>query len=116
MSVVGSCPYCDDGIVKWDKKNVLGKQTKVYSCTNAKFYSEDGELFERTSDSKCGFQIWGNSLAKYGKKFIGPNEVKRLLNDESVEVRLFSYRAKKEYFKYIYLSQEYGVSVDWDSN
>ena len=114
MSIVGKCPYCDDGMVIVEKKLVNGKNTKVYTCSNASWYSEDGEIYELKKDATCSFRIWGNSLLKWGKRGIGIKEVKQLLEGKSVDVRLFSYRAKKEYFKYITLDKEYGVSVLWD--
>ena len=114
MSLVGKCPYCDDGMVMMEKKLVNGKNTKVYTCNNASWYSEDGEVFELKKDATCSFRIWGNSLYRWGKRGIGLFEVKKLLRGEDVAVRLFSYRAKKEYFKYITLDKEYGVSVLWD--
>ena len=114
MSLIGKCPYCSDGMVIMEKKLVNGKNTKVYTCTNASWYSEDGETFELKKDATCSFRIWGNSLLKWGKRGIGVFEVKKLLLGEDVDVRLFSYRAKKEYFKYITLDKQYGVSVLWD--
>ena len=114
MSVVGKCPYCDDGMIIVEKKLVNGKNTKIYTCSNASWYSEDGEVFELKKDATCSFRIWGNSLLKWGKRGIGIKEVKQLLEGQSVDVRLFSYRAKKEYFKYIILDKEYGIWVLWD--
>ena len=114
MSIVGKCPYCKDGVIEVEKKLVNGKNTKVYTCSNASWYSEDGEVFELKKEATCSFRIWGNSLLKWGKRGIGIKEVKQLLEGQSVDVRLFSYRAKKEYFKYITLNKEYGVSVLWD--
>jgi len=114
MSIIGKCPYCDDGEVFLDKKIVNGKNTKVYTCSNASWYSEDGEIYELKKEATCSFRIWGNSLLRWGKRGIGVFEVKKLLQGDSVDVRLFSYRAKKEYFKYIVLDKEYGVSVLWD--
>jgi len=114
MSLVGKCPYCDDGVVMMEKKQVNGKSAKVYTCSNASWYSEDGEIFELKKEATCSFRIWGNSLLKWGKRGIGIFEVKKLLQGEDVDVRLYSYQAKKEYFKYITLDKEYGISVLWD--
>ena len=114
MSVVGKCPYCKDGIVNLEKKSVYGKNTKVYTCSNASWKTEDGEMFELTPKATCSFRIWGNSLQRWGKKGIGYYEVKQLLQNKDVIVRLFSFHTKKEYFKYITLDEEYGVSVLWD--
>jgi hypothetical protein len=113
MAIAGKCPYCD-GQVIMEKKVVRGANTKVYTCSNASWTSEDGELFELSKDATCSFRIWGNSLLKWGKRGIGLNEVRRLLDNQEVIVRLFSKYKKQEYFKYIVLSEEYGVSVLWD--
>ena len=114
MSLVGKCPYCDNGMIVMEKKQVNGKNAKVYTCSNASWYSEDGDIFELTKEATCSFRIWGNSLLKWGKRGIGIFEVKKLLSGEDVGVRLFSYRSKKEYFKYITLDKQYGISVLWD--
>jgi hypothetical protein len=114
MSIIGKCPYCKDGSIQLEKKIVKGKNTKVYTCTNASWKTEDGEMFELKKEASCSFRIWGNSLLKWGKKGIGPYEVKKLLEGKSVVTRLFSYAYKKEYFKYIVLDKEYGISVLWD--
>ena len=114
MSVIGKCPYCTNGLINIEKKPVNGKNTKVYTCSNASWYSEDGDMFELSKDATCSFRIWGNSLLKWGKRGIGVYEVKKLLKKEDVKVRLFSYQSKKEYYKYIILDEQYGVSVLWD--
>jgi hypothetical protein len=114
MSIIGKCPYCKDGNIILSKKDVLGKSTKIYTCSNASWTSEDGEMFELTKESTCSFRIWGNSLLKWGKRGIGVYEVKKLLKGEDVPVRMYSFTSKKEYYKYITLDYEYGVSVIWD--
>lgn len=114
MSVVGKCPFCKNGLINLEKRPVRGKNTKIYTCSNASWLSEDGEMYELTSDATCNFRIWGNSLQKWGKKGIGYYEVNQLLNKKDVKVRLFSFITKKEYFKYIALDKDYGVTVLWD--
>ena len=114
MSIIGKCPYCKDGNIILSKKEVQGKNTKLYTCSNAAWTSEDGEMFELTKESTCSFRIWGNSLLKWGKRGIGVFEVKKLLQGEDVPVRMYSFTSKKEYFKYITIDHEYGVSVIWD--
>ncbi len=106
--MLGSCPYCNDGSITAAKKTVLGKQTKVYSCSNAHFHTEDGECFE--SVGSCAYRIWGNSLAKYGKRAIGEQEIKKLLRYGSFIAVLHS-RNGVEYRKKIVTHYEYGISV-----
>ena len=114
MSIIGKCPYCKNGKIILSKKEVQGKNTKLYTCSNASWTSEDGEMFELSTNATCSFRIWGNSLLKWGKRGIGVFEVKKLLRKEEVAVRLYSYNAKKEYYKYITINYEYGISVIWD--
>jgi len=106
--VLGKCPYCNDGNVTVAKKTVLGKQTKVYSCSNTRFYTEDGECFE--SVGSCSYRIWGNSLAKYGKRAIGEREVKALLSSGSFTAVLHS-KNGVAYRKTVVAHYEYGITV-----
>ena len=112
--ILGKCPYCDDGQIEVRDKEVRGKKVKLYACTNANWKTEDGEMFELTDTSSCEFKIWQNSLAKYGK-WLKYQEVRELLDTESLEVELLSkkYGKKVYYTKYIVLNEEYGVSVLW---
>ncbi len=57
---LGKCPYCDDGMVQIREKNVYGKKTNLYACSNARWHSEDGELWELTD--RCYVQSFA-----YGK-------------------------------------------------
>jgi len=109
--VLGKCPYCDNGHIEMEKKQVQGKMTKVYTCSNAKFHTEDGECFE--SVGSCSFRIWGNSLRRYGKRGIGEREVKELLKEGSFVAVLHS-RNGVEYRKYVTTDEAYGVSVLFD--
>lgn len=113
--ILGKCPYCDDGSIEVRDKEVSGKKVKLYACSNANWKTEDGEMFELTDASSCDFKIWQNSLAKYGK-WLKYQEVRELLENDSIEVELLSkkYGKKVYYDKHIILNQEYGVSVIWD--
>ncbi|NPA59119.1 MAG: hypothetical protein GXO30_01430 [Epsilonproteobacteria bacterium] len=112
--ILGKCPYCEDGEIEVRDKEVRGKKVKLYACSNAKWYSEDGEMYELTQDSKCGFKIWQNSLAKYGK-WLSYKEVRELLKEGELSVEFLSkkYGKKINYTKDIILDAEYGVSVIW---
>ena len=85
--ILGKCPYCEDGQIEVRKKEVRGKKVELYACTNANWKTEDGEFFELTSDSKCGFKIWQNALSRYGH-WLRHIEVRALLNEEEVLVKL----------------------------
>ena len=113
--ILGKCPYCFDGQIEVQDKEVRGKKVKLYVCSNASWKTEDGEMYELTEDATCDYKIWQNSLAKYGK-WLGYKEVRELLSDESIEVELLSkkYGKKIYYTKNLILNQEYGVSILWD--
>lgn len=113
--ILGKCPYCSDGDIEVRDKEVRGKKVKLYACSNAHWISEDGEFFELTGESECGFRIWQNSLARYGK-WLSYKEIRELLEKESIEIELISNKMGKkiQYKKHIVLDREYGVSVLWE--
>ena len=112
---LGKCPYCDGGEIEVRDKEVNGKKVKLYACSNAHWSTEDGEMFELSQEASCGFRIWQNALAKYGK-WLNFKEIRTLLSDQELEVEFLSkkYGKKIYYTKTIVLNQEYGVSVIWD--
>ena len=113
--ILGKCPYCADGMIEVRDKEVSGKKVKLYACSNANWKTEDGEMFEMTSDSTCDYKLWQNTLAKYGK-WLNYKEVRALMEDNTIEVELLSkkYGKKVYYKKHITLNQEYGVSIIWE--
>ena len=116
--ILGKCPYCDDGQIEVRKKEVRGKKVELYACSNAKWVTEDGEFFELTSDSKCGFKIWQNALSRYGH-WLKHSEIRALLNNVDVEVKFKTQKRpgmkeRKDYFKPIVLNEEYGVQILFD--
>lgn len=124
MKVLGKCPYCDNGKIETRKIKALGKEIKLYACTNAHWKTEY-ETTQLTDDSTCSFRIFSNALKKWNKASIGEGEVKQLLKNGEYEVVLHSQpfykwengkRTKfhKEYKKFIVLNKEYGIEVIWD--
>jgi len=111
---LGKCPYCEDSQIEVRDREVRGKKVKLYACSNAHWYSEDGEMYELTKESTCDFKIWQNALARYGK-WLSYKEIRELLSDGEIEVELVSkkYGKKISYTKTIILNKEYGVSVEW---
>lgn len=108
---LGKCPYCDDGQIEVRKKDIRGKKVELYACSNAQWQSEDGEFFELTSDSSCGFRIWQNALAKYGHWF-RHKEIRALLNGEDLMIEFRAQnRFKTKYEKAVILHPEYGVEI-----
>ncbi len=111
---IGKCPFCDSGFIIHKTIVTRGMPTNIFVCSNASWHSEDGELFELSKNATCSFRIYGNSLQRWGKKKITTKEVKTLLEGKDIKVKLYSFRAKKEYYKFITLDKEFGISVLWD--
>jgi hypothetical protein len=111
--LLGKCPYCEDGKIEVRAINVDGKPVKLYACTNAHWHFEN-DFAELTKESTCNFRIFANQLRRWNKKAIGENEIRTLLKEQQVKVRLYSVNAKKEYFKWVILDKEYGASVLWE--
>jgi hypothetical protein len=113
--IVGSCPKCKSNVIL-EKKTIQGKNVKVYRCEkNVVTTLDGGETWELKDEHCCDFKIFGNALKRYGKRGIGIGEVKRMLQEKDVAVRLYSFNKKCEYYKYIRVSYEYGVEVDWET-
>ena len=106
--LLGKCPYCEDGQMQMQKKSAQGAITKVYTCSNATFTTQDGELFESTGS--CTYRIWGNSLRRYGKRGIGEREIRTMLDEGSFIATLHS-KIGTEYKKYVIANFEYGIEV-----
>ncbi len=113
MKTLGKCHFCKDGHVEVRQTTVDGKKIKLYACSNA-HWSFEHDMAELTPESTCSFRIFQNALLRWNKKAIGEREIRTLLNEEQVKVRLYSSKAKKEYFKWLILDEEYGCSVVWD--
>jgi len=110
---LGKCPYCNDGEVEVRKIEVLGKSLKLYACSNAQ-WSFENDMAKLHKDATCSFRIFQNALLQWNKKAIGEKEIRTLLSEEQVKVRLYSSRTKSEYYKWLILDEEYGCSVLWD--
>ncbi len=110
---LGECPYCNGGKIEVRQTTVDGKNIKLYACSNA-HWSFEHDMAELTEESTCSFRIFQNALLRWNKKAISEKEIRTLLSEEQVKVRLYSSRAKTEYYKWLVLDEEYGCSVVWD--
>jgi len=112
---LGKCPFCEDGYIEVRKIEVNAKPTKLYACSNA-HWSFEHDLCELTKDASCSYRIFANQFLAWNKKSIGENEIRTVLKDEQVMVRLYSTKAKVEYYKWAVIDREYGLSIVWDIN
>ncbi len=111
--ILGKCPYCKSDVIA-KKMLVNGKNIKVYTCTNAKKEYDDSEAYVFTADSTCTFRVYSNAFLRWNKRSFGTNEMKKLLQDGQVKIRLYSKQKKDEYFKYAIPHKEYGISILWE--
>lgn len=111
--ILGQCPYCKGNVIS-KKITAQGKQIKLYSCENAKKEYDESDSYVFTSDSTCRFRIYSNALLRWNKRSISEYEVKKLLKDEQIVVRLHGRKGTGEYFKYAIPHEEFGISILWD--
>lgn len=111
--LLGKCPYCDGNVIQ--KESIArGKKIKLYSCENAKKEYDESESFVFTHDSTCTFRIYSNALLRYNKRNISSNEIKNLLDEGQIKIRLHGRKGSSEYYKYAIPNKEYGISILWD--
>jgi len=113
--ILGKCPFCE-GEVLSIKTVAQGKKVKLYTCENAKKEHDDSEQFVFTADSTCTFRVYSNTFLRWNKRSFGENEMRTLLNDGQVTIRLHGRKGTGEYFKYVIPSLDYGVSILWDED
>jgi hypothetical protein len=111
--ILGKCPYCKANVIAI-KSTANGKKVNLYTCENAKKEYDDSEQFVFTSDSTCTFRVYSNVFLRWNKRSFSKYEMKKLLEDEQVVIRLHGRSGSSEYFKYVITDKEYGVSILWD--
>lgn len=113
--IIGKCPYCTGNVIQLNSI-ANGKKIKLYSCENAKKEYDDSDAFVFTHDSTCTFRIYSNALLRYNKRSISSNEIRNLLNDGQIKVRLHGRAGSSEYYKYAITNEEYGISILWEED
>lgn len=113
MSILGKCPYCEGKVIS-KNFHTQGKKIKLYSCEYANKEYDESEQYVFTSDSTCTFRVYSNAFLKWNKRSFSEYEMKKLLQEEQVTVRLHGRKGTNEYFKYVITDKEYGVSILWD--
>ena len=110
---LGTCPYCGGDVVS-RKIIAKGKQIKLYHCINAKKEYDESEAYVFTVDSTCSFLVYSNVFLRWNKRSFSEYEMKKLLYDGQITVKLHGRKGTREYFKYVIPDKEYGVSILWD--
>ena len=113
MSILGKCPYCSGNVIS-RKINVRGKEIKLYHCENAQKEYDESEAYVFTANSTCTFMVYSNALLRFNKRSFGSLEMRKLLDEGQIVVRLHGRKGRGEYFKYVMADKEYGLCVLWD--
>ena len=111
--ILGKCPYCKANVVAI-KSTANGKKVNLYTCENAKKEYDDSDQFVFTSDSTCTFRVYSNVFLRWNKRSFSKYEMKKLLEEDQVTIRLHGRSGTSEYFKYAIPDKEYGISILWD--
>ncbi len=111
--ILGSCPFCKGNVIS-KKSTANGKSVNLYECENAKKVYDETDCFVFTADSTCTFRVYSNVFLRWNKRSLSANEMRNLLKDEQIVVRLHGRKGAGEYFKYAIPNVEYGISILWD--
>jgi hypothetical protein len=120
--IIGDCNFCNGEVIS-KEVSINNKKVNLYICTNnITKYNDNYEEWEESEDSTCNFKVFSNTLLKYNKAKLSEKEMKKLLKEKELEVRLYSKKLfneetqkyGSEYFKYLVLDKDYGVSVIFD--
>ena len=115
MAILGKCPYCD-GKVLSRKINAQGKEIKLYHCEHANKEYDESDQYVFTAESTCTFMVYSNALLRFNKRSFRALEMKKLLQEGQIIVRLHGRKGTKEYFKYVIPHKEYGLSILWEED
>lgn len=111
--IVGKCPYCDGNVIA-KAFTIQGKSITLYTCEHAIKERDLNNDYVFSAESTCRFRVYSNAFLRWNKRSFGVNEMKTLLRDGQVVVRLHGKKGSKEYFKYALPDPQYGVSILWD--
>lgn len=111
--IIGKCPYCEGNILS-QKITVQGQKINLYTCENAKKERDIGDDYVFSTDATCTFRVYSNTFLRWNKRSLSENEMKNLLKDGQITIRLHGRKGTREYFKYVVTDKEYGVSILWD--
>jgi len=112
--VLGQCPYCGGNVIA-QKISVKGQKINLYRCEHANKERDMNDDYVFTSDASCRFRVYSNAFLRWNKRSLSEYEMKQLLHEGHIAIRLHGRKGTREYFKHIVPDPEYGVSIVWDS-
>lgn len=111
--VLGMCPYCG-GSVTSQKLTIRGQKVNLYSCEHAIKERDLNDDYVFSATSTCRFRVYSNTFLRWNKKSLSEREMKELLSNGQIAVRLHGRKGTSEYYKYVIPDPEYGISILWD--
>lgn len=111
--MLGKCPYCGGSVVSY-KITAKGQKINLYACENAKKERDINDDYVFSADASCRFLVYSNAFLRWNKRSLSEYEMKQLLSEGEILIRLHGRKGTREYFKYIVPDPEYGVSILWD--
>ncbi len=113
--VLGKCPYCNGDILAYSVTS-KGQKVTLYTCEHAKKERDINDDYVFSADASCRFRVFSNVFLRWNKRSLSEREMKELLREGQITVRLHGRKGTREYFKYVVLDPEYGVSILWDTD
>ncbi|AFL67680.1 hypothetical protein [Sulfurospirillum barnesii] len=112
--ILGKCPYCGGNVLS-KKITARGQKVHLYHCEHAMKEKDINDDYVFSATSTCRFQVYSNVLLRWNKRSLSELEMKKLLQEGQIVVRLHGKKGGSEYFKPLILDTEYGISVLWDT-
>ena len=112
--VLGKCPFCGGNVLS-QKITARGQKINLYHCEHAIKERDMNDDYVFSATSTCRFQVYSNALLRWNKRSLSESEMKKLLQEGQIVVRLHGKKGTREYFKYVVTDPEYGLSILWDS-
>ena len=112
--VLGKCPYCGGAVIS-QKLTIQGQKVNLYACEHATKERDINDDYVFSADASCRFRVYSNTFLRWNKRSLSEYEMKQLLKEGQIAVRLHGRKGTGEYFKYVIPDPEYGVSIVWDS-
>ena len=99
---LGKCPVCKEGDIY--------ENGKVYMCSGAVWSNEGTKEAPKWKNDGCDYKIFKNGLDRFGKASLGKLEIKKLLEEGKIKVKLKS-KTNSEYEKEINIDEKFGIKV-----
>lgn len=113
MLLLGKCPFCE-GNVHSHALQIRGVKVLRYACEHAKKERDINNDYLFAETSTCRYEVYSNAFLRWNKRSLGEKEMKHLLSEGQITLRLHGKKGSSEYFKYAIPDREYGISILWD--